>query len=234
MKRNTSRLLLTHDSFIESTTIPDKDDENKQIKKRNPCIHGNGGPALSSTLLTVLFYTALLFIIEQLTRMFIAQYAHLDKEVLGNERNRHILARHIAVDFFPLLACAYLAIVNRHACSELISHGIAHLQGKKEQLDSSSMHGDGYEERVFKYHPGAQRLLMIFLFIKLRICMIQLFGVMGLSLFCIISLPDWLLGAACSQDVVTSMHYFTLVSQKLVQQYSVYLPTLILSSVLSV
>ena len=162
IKRNTSRLLLTHDSFIESTSIPDKDDENKQIKKRNPCIHGNGGPSLSSTLLTVLFYTALLFIIEQLTRMFIAQYAHLDEEVLGNERNRHILARHIAVDFFPLLACAYLAIVNRHACSELISHGIAHLQGKKEQLDSSSMHGDGYEERVFKYHPGAQRLLMIF------------------------------------------------------------------------
>jgi len=41
-------------------------------------------------------------------------------------------------------------------------------------------------------------------------------------------------GVACSQAVVTFMHYFTLVSRKSPQQYFVYLPTLILTSVLSV
>ena len=174
MKRNTSRLLLTHDSFVYSDLdLPDKDDANKKFnsnKTKNPHLHGLGGPTLTSTLLTVTFYVALLCIIEQVTRLFIAQYVHLDPEILGNERNRHILARHIAVDFVPLVACAYIAITNRHACNEIIQHGLSFAssssssnnnKGKKGE-SNASMHEDGYEERVFKYHPGSQRLLTIF------------------------------------------------------------------------
>ena len=171
MKRNASRLLLTHDSFVYSDLdLPDKDDANKKFnsnKTKNPHLHGLGGPTLTSTLLTVSFYVALLCIIEQVTRLFIAQYVHLGPEILGNERNRHILARHIAVDFVPLVACAYIAITNRHACNEIIQHGLSFASSSnnskgKKGIDSSSMHEDGYEERVFKYHTGSQRLLTVF------------------------------------------------------------------------
>lgn len=151
-KRRSSSLLLTHESFVFSD-IPDKDDENKH-KGKNPHIHGLGGPSLASTILTVSFYVAILFLTEHLCRLFIAQYAHLDP-VLENETNRHILARHIGVDFTSLLFCAYIAVTNRHACKELFDHGMAY--GK-----SDFMGDDTFEDRVFKYHPAAQRLLTIF------------------------------------------------------------------------
>lgn len=164
IKRNTSRLLLTHDSFV-IPELPNKDDENKHSNsttKKNPHIHGLGGPTVAPTLLTVAFYVGLLFIIEHATRLVIAQYEYIDPEILGIELNRQILARHIAVDFFSLLACAYIAITNRHACSEMMENGWARLNGKKALLKPDSMHEDGFEERIFKYHPGSQRLLMIF------------------------------------------------------------------------
>lgn len=151
-RRSSSRLLLTHDSFVYPE-LPDKDDENK-TQKKNPYIHGLGGPSMSSTLLTVAFYVAALFVLEQLTRLFIAQYSYLDP-VLENETNRHILARHIAVDFAALVMCAYVAITNRDGCSEIIRHGLSY--GK-----SDGMKDDGLEERVFKYHPGSQRLMTLF------------------------------------------------------------------------
>lgn len=154
-RRSSSLLLLTHDSYLIDD-IPDKDDANKHQKgeKKNLYIHGLGGPPVTPTILTVAFYVAVLFFLEYLTRLFIAQYAHLDP-ILDNERNRGILARHIAVDFVSLFMCSYIAITNRHACKELFQHGLSY--GK-----SDSMGEEGFEERVFTYHPGAQRLMVIF------------------------------------------------------------------------
>ena len=152
LKRSSSSLLLTHDSFV-FPDIPDKDDELKH-QKRNPHLHGLNGPSLPSTLLTVAFYVGVLFFLEHVTRHVIAQFAYVDP-VLENERNRHILARHIAVDFITLVMCAYIAITNRHVCRDMIQHGISF--GR-----SNSMMDENFAERIFKYHPGSQRLMTIF------------------------------------------------------------------------
>lgn len=154
-RRSSSTLLLTHDSYVfPDIDLPDKDDSNKRRSEKNPHLHGLGGPSLTATLLTVSFYTGILFLLEHLTRYAIAQYAHVDP-VLANETNRHILARHIAVDFLSLVMCAYVAVTNRHACREIIEHGLAY--GK-----SDSMGEDGAVERMYAYRPGAQRLLVFF------------------------------------------------------------------------
>lgn len=150
-RRSSTSLLLTHESFV----FPEgKDGDEAKERARNPHLHGLGGPSLPSTILTVAFYVGILFLMEHAARVVIAQYAHVDP-VLEDERNRHILARHIGVDFVALLMCAYVAIANRHECAELIEHGLSY--GK-----SDSMSDDGFEERVFRYRPAGQRLLVFF------------------------------------------------------------------------
>ena len=144
-----SRLLLTHSSFI----IDDKDTA-YELSTSNPSLHGLGGPSLLSTLLTVAFYVALLFALEHVANLFIAQYAHLDP-ILQSKINRNILARHIACDFSSLAYCAYLAISQRHICYELL---LASPLYKR----SESMRHDEYEKRVYRYYPGCQRLMVIF------------------------------------------------------------------------
>lgn len=156
-RRSSSWLLLTHDSFVIDE-LPAKDDDAKKKldeKSKNPYVHGLGGPSLTSTLLTVSFYVAVLFVLEHLTRLFIARFAHVDP-ILESEHNRAVLARHIAVDFLSLVACSYIAVTNRHACAELIRSGVSY--GKCEH----SMAEEGFERRVFTYHPGAQRLMTMF------------------------------------------------------------------------
>jgi hypothetical protein len=153
LKRRSSSLLLTHDSFVFLDLEVDKDDSNKR-QSRNPHVHGLGGPSLVATLLTVAFYVALLFVLEHMTRYIIAQFASVDP-VLEDETNRHILARHIAVDFISLVMCAYVAITNRHSCAEIIKHGLSY--GK-----SDSMGEEGSDDRMFTYIPGSQRLMTMF------------------------------------------------------------------------
>mmetsp|Transcript_11017 Transcript_11017/g.23548 ORF Transcript_11017/g.23548 Transcript_11017/m.23548 type:complete len:330 (+) Transcript_11017:266-1255(+) len=155
LKRRSSSLLLTHESFVFDD-LPDKDDATKRTAqtKGNPYVHGLNGPSLASTLLTVSFYVACLFLLEHLTRLGIATFAHVDP-VLESERNRAILARHLAVDFVSLFCCAYVAITNRHSCKEIIKHGLSY-------GTSDDMPEGGFEERVFAYRPGAQRLMMLF------------------------------------------------------------------------
>ncbi|KAL9189198.1 hypothetical protein ACHAXT_011688 [Thalassiosira profunda] len=152
LPRRSSRLLLTHDSFVFDD-LPDKDDANKR-KDANPHLHGLGGPSLLSTLLTVAFYVGVLFVVEHIAGLFISKYTHLDP-ILEVELNRHIIARHVVVDFLSLVCCAYVAVTNRDSCSEIIEHFKA--WGK-----SDSMGDDQMEERVFRYRPGAQRLLTLF------------------------------------------------------------------------
>ena len=162
-RSSSSYLLLTHESFVFND-IPTPDDD-KHHKSHNPHLHGLGGPSLTSTLLTVSLYVAALFLIEHLCKLGIAQYAHIDP-ILENETNRAILARHLGVDFVCLAVCAYIAISNRHACKEIIDHGYNRI---KYGVDSSAykkscdgMGEGGYEERIFQYRPGAQRLLTMF------------------------------------------------------------------------
>mmetsp|Transcript_35627 Transcript_35627/g.76079 ORF Transcript_35627/g.76079 Transcript_35627/m.76079 type:complete len:335 (-) Transcript_35627:197-1201(-) len=152
-KRRSSWLLLTHDSFVIDD-IPDKDDVAKRQTRKNPYVHGLGGPSLASTLLTAGFYVAVLFVLEYLTRVFIGKYAHLDP-LLENEYNRGVLARHIATDFVTLFACSFIAVSNRHINEDIIRHGLSY--GK-----SDYMREEDFEKRVFAYHPGSQRLMLIF------------------------------------------------------------------------
>ena len=178
-KRRTMQLLLTHQSFVYPHLLnrPDKDDANKRTTRSssttkknndnahvdlnsNPYLHGLGGPTLPSTLLTVTFYVGVLFIVEHATRYIIGTYLiHLDP-ILEIEVNRHIIARHMAVDFFSLVVCATVAIANRHVCTEIIAHFFdATINGKTSPL---LMNKETYEERIFAYHPAAQRLTLFF------------------------------------------------------------------------
>jgi hypothetical protein len=158
MRRSSSLLLLTHDSFV-IPDVPDKDDANKKREEeaqRNPHLHGLGGPSVYATLLTVAFYIVVLFLLEHATRALLAREDTVALvPILEKERNRHVLARHLAVDFLSLLVCSVVAWVNRHACADLLRHTASF--GR-----SDSMSEEGFEERVFGYHPGSQRLLTLF------------------------------------------------------------------------
>lgn len=151
-RRRSPLLLLTHDSFVFDD-LPAKDDEAKRLKK-NPFLHGLGGPSIAATLATVSFYVAALFVLEHLTRLLIQQYAHVDP-ILESARNRGVLARHVAVDFVALSFCAYVAITNRRSCQAILTHGMNY--GKCD-----SMREEDFAERIFAYHPGAQRLMTLF------------------------------------------------------------------------
>lgn len=146
------RLLLTHESF--NSTIPAKDDSNKLLQ-HSPYRYGLGGPDSNSTLLTVSIKVLFLFALEHLVRLAIQKHSHIDP-ILHVERNRHILARHLAVDFGSLAICCYIALKNRHAvCGELITY-------MKARGKSDSMSDEGSERRVFQYHPSSQQLLCWF------------------------------------------------------------------------
>lgn len=180
------QLLLTHQSFVYPhllLNVPDKDDSNKHttrssttkknndaahVLNSNPYLHGLGGPTLPSTLLTVAFYVGVLFIVEHVTRFIIGtQLIHLDP-ILEIEMNRHIIARHMAVDFFSLVVCATLAIMNRDVCTEIITHFFATFtmsgttKNNTKNLSILLMTKETYEERIFAYHPAAQRLTLFF------------------------------------------------------------------------
>lgn len=182
------QLLLTHQSFVYPhllLNVPDKDDSNKHttrpstttknngnahVLNSNPYLHGLGGPTLPSTLLTVAFYVGALFIVEHVTRYIIGTYLiHLDP-ILEIEMNRHIIARHMAVDFFSLVVCATVAIVNRDVCTEIITHfyatftknGNTTKNNNTKKLSVLLMTKETYEERIFAYHPAAQRLTLFF------------------------------------------------------------------------
>ncbi|KAL7503982.1 hypothetical protein ACHAXN_003189 [Cyclotella atomus] len=148
LPRRPSRLLLTHSSFVHD------DKHAHALSTANPYLHGLGGPSLLSTLLTVAFYVAVLFLWEFAAYLFITQYVHINP-ILESQVNRQILARHIACDFSSLVYCAYLAISQRHICHDL-------LMASPLYKRSDSMRTEDYEKRVFRYHPGCQRLMVIF------------------------------------------------------------------------
>ena len=146
------RLLLTQESF--NSALPQKDDSNKLLQ-HSAHTYGLGGPDSISTILTVSVKVIILFAIEHLVRIIIEKNSHIDP-ILTVERNRHVMARHIAVDFISLAICAYIAIKNRHSvCGELFTHGMK--WGK-----SDSMSDNDSESRVFTYHPASQRLMVWF------------------------------------------------------------------------
>lgn len=146
------RLLLTQESF--NSTFPAKDDSNKLLQ-HSAYRYGLGGPDSISTILTVSVKVLVLFAIEHIVRLVIQNYSHIDP-ILNDERNRHIMARHLAVDFGSLAICGYIAIKNRHTvCGELITH-------MRKWGKSDSMSEEDTEKRVFQYHPSSQRLMVWF------------------------------------------------------------------------
>uniref|UniRef100_A0A7S2KRI4 TLC domain-containing protein n=1 Tax=Skeletonema marinoi TaxID=267567 RepID=A0A7S2KRI4_9STRA len=146
------RLLLTQESF--NATLPAKDDSNKLLQL-SPYRYGLGGPDSISTMLTVSIKVLLLFTLEHIVRLIIQKFSHVDP-ILHVERNRHILARHLAVDFGSLAVCGFIAVKNRHTvCGELITH-------MKSWGKSDSMSDEETERRVFTYHPASQQMMVWF------------------------------------------------------------------------
>lgn len=103
-------------------------------------------PSKASTTLTVSFLVGVLIVLEQCLRIFFDQYAKDVHPVLEPERHRHILARHVAVDFLSCGAVAYVGFINRHNLKSLMTL-------KRD---------DKFDERIYGYSPAGHHCLLLF------------------------------------------------------------------------
>ena len=108
-------------------------------------------PSQTSTLFTVAFLVLALIINEQLYRLLFDTSSVIDLHpILQDQRNRHILARHIAVDGFACAIVAFLGYTNRHLL-------------QKHQLTAlNRQNSDGFQSRMHGYTPAGHQVLLFF------------------------------------------------------------------------
>jgi hypothetical protein len=74
--------------------------------------------------------------------------------LLENETNRFILARHIGIDLVSAVCVSYFGFKARYITQDMIDTVI---HGKKNAM------AQAYDNRLFKYHPEAVRVIVLFL-----------------------------------------------------------------------
>uniref|UniRef100_A0A7S4J8V0 TLC domain-containing protein n=1 Tax=Odontella aurita TaxID=265563 RepID=A0A7S4J8V0_9STRA len=147
-------LLLTTSSFGPTAEeYAKKTDGNSNSKDGIPD-QKDLSPTVLSTVVTIFVVVLILRGLEHGMRYAFEglQNVHPVFEV---ERNRHILARHIGVDFMASLAVSWVGVANSHV---VLNDVREHAFGR-----SDSMSEDGYRGRMFTYRPAAQRILLLFL-----------------------------------------------------------------------
>jgi len=111
----------------------------------------DGFPSLKGRITTIgILFTFLVFI-EHLLRQVFTALQHLHP-LLEIETNRNILARHIGVDCFSCFVIAVFGFKSRYIIQDLID---TVLHGKNSMPKA-------FENRMVKYYPEAQRLVIIF------------------------------------------------------------------------
>ncbi|CAJ1932719.1 unnamed protein product [Cylindrotheca closterium] len=110
-------------------------------------------PTVQARLFTIGVFVVFLIGVEQLCRQILL--ANVDfHPLLENETNRHILARHVGIDFVSAAVVSYFGFNARHLTQDMIDK---HLRGKKNAMPKT------YENRLFQYHPESARIILLFI-----------------------------------------------------------------------
>ena len=118
----------------------------------------NTPPDRASTYLTLAFHVTVLFVLEYAVVVLLENYQDVHP-ILGIELNRKILARHCGVDFVCLAAVSWIGLANRHHLADLFACFFS--LGKQSLCDK-------FENRLFKFIPGGNHVLMVFLGYQLK------------------------------------------------------------------
>mmetsp|Transcript_1965 Transcript_1965/g.2380 ORF Transcript_1965/g.2380 Transcript_1965/m.2380 type:complete len:305 (-) Transcript_1965:233-1147(-) len=137
--RSKTSLLLTSSSFHCSDEKGEK---------------GPLSPSKISTVLTMAFMVGVYYLSEVVFRHFFAKYATDIHPLLEEERNRHVIARHLGVDGFACGIVSILGFLNRNALSEVMT---------PKRKDDESFHN-----RIHNYRPEGHRILLFFLAYQIK------------------------------------------------------------------
>jgi TLC domain len=145
-RKSPPRLLLS----LESYSSHDGSRSDKNTDQRPVQQH----PPMASCLTTGLLFVAFLVCAEQLGRYILAQNQHWHPELLGNETNRQILARHLFVDTLSCAVVAALGWVSRDTYLYPVLAGTIPVAG--------------YEQRLFTYSAPGFRVALVFFFYQVK------------------------------------------------------------------
>lgn len=109
-------------------------------------------PSNRSKLLTILGFSVFLAVVEQICRRLFASLSYLHP-ILEDEKNRHILARHLGVDVLGCFCVAFFGLRARHVYKDYFDTVI---WGKNAMPKP-------FETRLFTYHAESSRILTLFL-----------------------------------------------------------------------
>lgn len=121
-------------------------------------------PSIASSMLTIVFIVVVLAIHEMIYRVTLNSPSVIALHpVLEVQHNRHILARHIAVDSFSCFIVAYLGYKNRHLLKK------ANVFTLKRNDDPTDVTGNNrdftdchFHRRLYQYVPEGQQVLLFF------------------------------------------------------------------------
>ena len=145
-KRPSLRLLYSLDSFS-------LDDEHNH----------KGRPPVPALLLTGALFLAVLVLSEHACRHLLTGIIHWH-ELLENETNRQILARHVGVDALACLVVFAMGWTSRHLHFGLFES----IFSKANDLKRNSMPKAAYPARLFTYQPSGFRVALLFFVYQIK------------------------------------------------------------------
>lgn len=120
---------------------------------------GSTVPPVSSTLATASVMILALAVTEHLTRALLLSFKD-SHDILQNETNRFILARHLGVDTLSCFICAYMGWANR---SPFLTNVLKAAMG-----DAKAFPANAAEHRGYSYAPSSFYLSTFFLAYQLK------------------------------------------------------------------
>jgi len=148
-----TKLLLKLESYHESN---DPDGKRRLNSSR---------PSQLSTCITLSVLILFFILIEQFSRYFIYTFIRGLDPIFDDEKNRHILARHIGVDALACAIVSYLGYMNRQPLSEVLN--IADV-GRVNIASLLKLKTKGASRRIYGYVPEGHQLLIFFLAYQMK------------------------------------------------------------------
>ena len=120
--------------------------------------------SLVTSMIIVLFFTLL----EQICRYLIYTYLKDVHSIFENERNRHVLARHIGVDAVASGIVSYLGYRNRRHLSDVHNIGRDSITFAFSKSNSNTKERKGASKRIYDYVPEGHHLLVFFIAYQIK------------------------------------------------------------------
>jgi hypothetical protein len=109
-------------------------------------------PSNTSLLFSICTFSLFLLMCEHTIRQLLLSYSHLHP-IMEDEMSRLIFARHIGVDLIGCAAVSIFGFRSRYVMQELFDAVIY----RKNSMPKA------YDNRMYKYHPEAARVIVLFL-----------------------------------------------------------------------